>query len=200
VERERKGSVRETEEIMGFLCGDSVSGYPRLNSAIMRRYYHLPLQSFDPGASGATWTSPDANTLSGWQLDAASETLEFQTDVHDDWDGASDLTIESVFTVNVDNSGGAPTDTVDLKLVCYYKGQGETATKTQTVEVATVIGTCAQWTQFKVEFDIDWDKASNVVQAGDVFSFILNLETDTSEVDNVTINDAAFHYHTTQGI
>jgi len=182
---------------MGFLCGDSVTGLPRLAAASMYRYYHLPLQAFNPGASGATWTPPDGNTLSGWKLDAVGETLNFQTDIHDDWDGATNPTLEISFTVNVDNSGGGAGDTVDLKLVCYYKGEGDTATKTQTVEVATVVGACAQWTQFEMEFEIDWDKESNIVEAGDAFSFVLNLETDTSEVDNVTINDASFHYATT---
>jgi len=182
---------------MGFLCGDSVTGLPRLNTANMRRYYHLPLASFDPGASGATWVDADANTLSGWQLNAVGETLEMNTDIHSDWDGASDIDLEVTFTVNADNSGGAGTDTVDLKVICYYKGEGDVATKTQTVETPVTVGACDQWTQFKVEISIDWDKADNVVEAGDVFSLVLNLETDTSEVDDITINDVSFYYHST---
>jgi hypothetical protein len=61
-----------------------------------------------------------------------------------------------------------------------------------------VVGQCAQWTQFKHEFTIDYNPGGgNDVDAGDIFSLILNLETDTSEVDDITINDVSYYYHTT---
>jgi len=81
--------------------------------------------------------------------------------------------------------------------VCYYKGNGETSTKTQTIEVATVVGTTAQYNQFEAEFVIDHDLVDHVVEAGDKFAFILNIETDTSEVDDIIINAGSFHYNTT---
>lgn len=160
-----------------------------------RRYYHVATGSFDPGASGATWSSSDGNVLCGWQLDAAGETLETGTDVHSDWDGASDLTLEVVFTVNASTS--AAEDTVDIKAVFYYKGVGDTATKTQTVEEAVTVGGGTQYSQFKQEFTIDFDAVDNVVEAGDQICVILNLETDTSEVDNIIINGVSFYYPTT---
>lgn len=163
-----------------------------------RRYYHIPSGSSDPGASGATFVPPDANTIGGWQLDAAGEKLYMEADVHADWDGASDLMVEVYFECNVDNTGGGDTDTVDLKLVAYYKGVGEVATKTQTVEVATVIGKSAQYKMFSVDFTLDWDKADHVIQAGDKLHMILNLETDTSEVDDIVIcaGGESFYYNT----
>lgn len=166
-------------------------------TSLFRRYYHIPVQAVDPGASGATWTPPDANTIGGYQLDAAGEVLYLQTDVHSDWNGNTDLIMEVRFEVNVDNSGGNAGDTVDLKAVFYYKGTSEVVTKTQTVEVPTTVGQSAQYNQFSVSFTINYDETDNVVQAGDMIHCILNLETDTSEVDDIIINAASFYYQTT---
>ena len=166
-------------------------------TTLYRRYYHMAIAAFDPGAAGATWVPPDGNTIGGWQLDADTELLYFGADVHSDWDGTSDLTVEIKFDIR---GASSENDTVDLKLVCYYKGTAETATKTQTVEVATNVGdggVKAQWTSFSVDFTIDEDLASHNVDPGDVFHFILNLETDTSEVDDITINSASLYYNTT---
>jgi len=51
---------------------------------------------------------------------------------------------------------------------------------------------------FEAKFTINYDLANNVVQVGDVFGMILNLETDTSEVDDIIINYAEFKYETTK--
>lgn len=162
-----------------------------------RRYYHLALASFDPGKSGATWTSASANNLCGWQLNAVGETLEFQSDVHADWDGASDLTLEVKFQIL---AASAENNTVDIKLVCYYMAPGDSVTKTQTVEVATNVGDGGgkvQYTMFQVDFLINYDEGGNLVEAGDSVCFIMNLETDTSEVDDILIVDASINYNTT---
>ena len=169
----------------------------RSATTLYRRYYHMDLSSVNPGGSGATWTPPDANTIGGWQLDAVGEVLYIGADIHSDWDGASDIDVEVYFEIN---GASSENDTVDLKLVCYYKGQAETVTKTQTLEVATNVGdggVKAQYTSFEAEFTINYDEASNVVEAGDIFHFILNLETDTSEVDDIIVNAASLYYHTT---
>jgi len=170
--------------------------YYRTTTSLYRRYYHMPLAAFNPGATGATWTPPDANTVGGYKLDAATELLYLAADIHADWDGASDITVEVKYEINTASSEN---DTVDLKLVCYYKGVGDTTTKTQTLEVATNVGdggANAQYTKFEMEFTINWDETDNVVEVGDDFHFILNLETDTSEVDNIIINGAALYYQT----
>jgi hypothetical protein len=165
----------------------------RTTTSLYKRYYHLPMTSADPGLSGATWTAATANNVSGWQLNAATETLEFEADIHSDWDAASDLTVEVKFQLLASGSAG---DTVDLKLVCRYMGVGDTSTKTQTVEVSTVTdGT--QYKMYKAIFTINYDELSNVVDIGDVIDFTLNLETDTSEIDDVLITDGAFYYNTT---
>ena len=166
-------------------------------TSLYRRYYHLPLYATNPGVAGATFIPPDANTTGGNRLDAASELLYAEADVHADWDAASDLTVEIRFVVNVNNTGGGAGDTVDLKLVCYYNGLTETATKTQTVEVATTVGQAAQYKVFEAVFTIDFDAALNVVEVGDEFGFILNLETDSSEVDDIIVTGGSFSYLTT---
>jgi len=167
----------------------------RSSTASYRRYYHLPVDSFNPGASGATWTSADANHRGGWRLNASTETLEFGTDVHSDWDGASDLTIELHFALNV---AGNPGDTVDLRLQCFYNGDGDIVTKTQVLEEAvTTDGT--QYKVYQVTFTINWDETDNNVEVGDAFGFILNLETDTSEIDDAILlqGNSSYFYNTT---
>lgn len=160
---------------------------------------HHDMAGMDPGASGATWTDPSAGTtLGGMQLNAAGETLTFATDCHSDWDGASDIEIKVVFEVNVDNSGGDPNDTVDIKVISYFKGSEETTLKTQTNEVATVVGQSAQYKQWVATILIDYDDGSNPIDAGDKFRHILNLETDTSEVDDIIVNHIHSRYKTKQ--
>lgn len=149
-----------------------------------------------PGGSGATWTAPDANTLGGYKLDANTEKLYFNESISSMWDGASDLEFKVIFEVNVDNTGGATSDTVDLQLICYYKGNGDTANKTQTLEEAKTVGKSAQYKRFTTTFTIDWDATDNIVEVADKMSFILNLETDTSEVDDIIVNTIMFRYKT----
>lgn len=170
---------------------------PRTTTSLYRRYYHVVLGAANPGASGATWVDASANTTGGWRLTNATWLLRGQADIHADWDGASDLTFAANFMVNIDNTGGAAGDTVDLKIVAYYKGVGDTACKTQTVEVPTTVGACAQYKQFKATFTIDWDYAANVIESGDVIAVVLNLETDTSEVDDIVVTSMEFYYNTT---
>jgi hypothetical protein len=167
----------------------------RGTTTLYRRYYHLPLASFDPGASGAAWTDASANNLAGWLLNASTDTLEFGTDVHADWDGVSDLTIEMYFSVS--DATTVNNDTVDLVLVPYYMGTGDSATKTQAIaeNVTTTDGT--QWKTYEASFTIDEDFAGNNVDPGDKISFVLHMETDTSEVDDVIIYAASFFYNTT---
>ncbi len=162
----------------------TIQGHLRTETSIYTNLHHVSMGAADPGASGATWTDPDANTIGGWFLNAVGETLEFSADVHANWDGATDLTVEVCFAVS--DAATNPGDTVDLVLVSYYNAHGDVATKTQSEEIATATdGT--QWTVYVVEFTINYDEAGNLVEAGDEFTFVLHMETDTSEVDDVII-------------
>jgi len=169
----------------------------RTATSLYRRYYHIALGAANPGASGATFVVASANTTGGWRLTNAIHLLRGQVDVHADWDGASDPTFGVKFMCNVNNTGGGVGDTVDLKATVYYKGTGDTACKSQVVEVSTVIGQSPQYKQFTASFPIDWDAVSNVLEVGDIISIILNLETDTSEVDDIVITAMEFSYLTT---
>lgn len=171
-----------------------VADWVRHTSASYRRYFHLPMSSLDPGASGATWTNPSANSLGGWHLDVANEILYTNVDIHSDWDGVSDLRVALYFVV--DDATTINNDTADIKLVCYYNAVGDTATKTQTAEEAiTTDGT--QWKMYAAEFTIDYNAVDNVVESGDQMMLCFNLETDTSEVDSILMVGGSFFYNTT---
>ena len=172
------------------------AGFHRTSTARYRRYYHIVLGAANPGASGALWVDASANTTGGWRLTNAAWLLRGQADVHSDWDGASDMMFSVNFMVNVDNTAGGVGDTVDLKVTAYYKGVGDTACKSQSVEVATVVGQSAQYKQFKANFTFDYDYALNVIEAGDVIALVLNLETDSSEVDDIVVTSMEFYYNT----
>ncbi len=172
------------------------TGTIRATNAVWWREHHYSIFSISPGSSGATETAPNSNTLGGFQLDAVGEELFFNCHIHPDWSADSDVEAHVAFEVNVNNSGGSSGDTVDLKLVCRLKGEGETAVKTQTLENAVVVGQSAQYKQFETIFLINFDDGSNPVDSGDLISFTLNLETDTSEVDDIIVGHVMCRYRT----
>lgn len=163
------------------------------------RYWHeynLPASSASPGASGATYIAPSANSQGGYQFNANTEQVHYQTHVEADWDGSTDMELEIIWQVN---EVAADDGTVDLKAIFYYSGDHEATLKTQTVEVAhTITGNKAQFTQHKTTLTINWDLVDHVVQVDDTFGIILNLETDTSECDDIIINYSEFKYETTK--
>ena len=163
-------------------------------------YHYRQVSALDvsPGVSGATFTPPSANTIGGYQLNASTEYLYLGADVHDDWDAATDVIVEVYFEVNIDNGGGGAGDTVDLQLLCYMKGDAETACKLQTLEEAVVVGQSAQYKQFHAVFAIDYDDVSDPVEIGDIMGMRINLETDTSEVDDIIVNHFEFKYRSDQ--
>jgi len=175
----------------------TINGYQSNGTTPLHYHEHnAPAFSTATGASGATLTAPSANTLGGYRLDVNTEQLYHTMHVESDWDGASDLIVDVFWEVN---EAEADDGTVDLKLICYYKGNHEATNKTQTLEEAhTITGNKAQYTQHMTSFTINWDEAENVVEAEDILSFILNLETDTSECDDIIVNHILTKYRTTK--
>lgn len=165
-------------------------------SSLYRHHHQMSATEFAPGASGATFVPPDANTIGGYQLDLNTEELYMSCHIARDWDNTTDIEVVVNFECNVDNTGGATTDTVDLRLIIYYKGHDETTNKTQTLEESVVVGKSARYKRHIIAFTVDWDATNNVVEKGDKFGMVLNLETDTSEVDNVIINTVNWRYNT----
>lgn len=163
-------------------------------TSLWYRAVHMNALNVATGASGATWTAPSANTLGGYQLNAVGEILYTGDSVTSMWDGASDLIVNVTWEVN---EAASADGTVDLQLICYYKGDHDTATKSQTLEEAhTITGNKAQYTRHVTSFTIDYDAVDNIVEIADKISFVLNLETDTSECDNIIINTIMFKYKT----
>lgn len=198
------GATLEIGHIARFVdvAGDTMTGQLLVDVAnqgstsLWYRAVHVSALSAAPGASGATFTVPSTNTLGGYQLSNASHYLYFGDSVTSMWDGASDLSVRVTFEVNVNNTAGGTGDTVDLQLLCYYKGDGETANKTQTLEVPKTVGQSARYKRFTTVFTVDWDKTNNVVEVGDKMNFRLNLQTTPSEVDNIIVNTIMFRYPT----
>lgn len=162
-------------------------------------YYHehnAPAFSTAPGTSGATLTAPTANTLGGYQLNAEGHQLYHTMHLEGDWVGATDIIVEIYWEVN---EAEAADGTVDLRMIFYYKGDHEATNKTQTQEVEHIItGNTARYTQHLTTITFNWDESENVVEVEDIISFILNLETDTSECDNVIINHILTKYQSTK--
>ena len=180
-----------------FLSGAGLLTVPeaiRSNHSVWWREHHYTIFSVSPGASGATEVAPDSSTLGGWQLNASAETLFYNCHVHGDWSADSDLEAHVVFEVNVDNTGGNVGDTVDLKLIARMKGDGETPVKTQTLEIITTVGQSPQYKQFEAIFLVDFDDGGDPLDSGDLVTFELNLETDTSEVDDIIVNHVMCRY------
>ena len=168
--------------------------YLRQEDATYRRYYHVPLGSANPGASGAGWVPADGNTTGGWRLTNSGWLLRGQADIHDDWDG-EDLFAHVHFALGT--AGSAPADVVTIHLNCYYKGDGDVATKTQEVIVPVTVDASAQYMQFAATFTIDHDVVDNLVEAGDVIALVFNLDTLTSDVANIIVTAVEFYYATT---
>ncbi len=166
----------------------------RSDKSVWWHEHDLFATSLSKGASGATEVAPDANTIGGWNLTTVGDTLYYGAHIEQDWDRVSDMQVNVWFEVNVDNTAGNSGDTVDLQLVVRYKGEGETAIKSQTLEVATTVGQSAQYKQFRTTFTVDFDAGGNVIDVLDVIAFALNLETDTSEVDDIIINIVELRY------
>ena len=172
------------------------TGTIQSTNAVWWREHHYTIFSVSPGASGATEVAPDSSTLGGWQLTTSGHQLFYNCHVHGDWSADSDLEAHVIFEVNVNNTGGDVGDTVDLKLIARMKGDGETTVKIQTLEIATVVGQSAQYKQFEAIFLVNFDDGSNPLESGDLVTFELNLETDTSEVDDVIVNHVMCRYRT----
>jgi hypothetical protein len=49
---------------------------------------------------------------------------------------------------------------------------------------------------YKATFTVPWDAAADI-EVGDRISYVLNLETDTSEIDNILVVNGAVSYSTT---
>ena len=149
-----------------------------------------------PGGSGATEQLMTANYLSGYNLDADTEYLYFTGHICSDWDGVSNPEIMLKYETDQDNTGGADADVANFSILCYYKGDGDTANKTQTVTSTQTIGKAARYKHFTTTFMMDYGLASHVIDANDCISFRLSFVVTNSDVTDVVAHHAMFRYKT----
>lgn len=169
----------------------SSAGYNRVDGDGDGGYWHehkMDAVSLSPGASGATAVTANALTLGGYQFDAITEYVYFTAHIEVDWDGVSDAVVDVYFEVNVDNSGGLVTDTVDFSVEYYHKGEGERVNTVATHTGSTVVGQAEAYSYFQQTIIIVG------LHAGDVVTIRLNLNTTLSEVDDVIVNYIEFRY------
>ncbi len=138
---------------------------------------HISANSTSPGASGATLTVVNTAAIT-WLLNATNEYLYFGADIHDQWDGLSDILVH----VEVMLTSAQPAnDTIDAELIAEYFGDHEdmdTSIKTQTRTVShDIVSDNAQGTVHELIFVIDYDLVNHVVNAHDHFKFRFRLSS-----------------------
>jgi len=162
------------------------------------REVHVDAQSVSPGASGATLTVGGGtnNATLYWLLNAVNEYLYFGTDIEEDWDAGSDLSVKVVVALD-----GAETanDLIHATLDVEYVGEHENmdSPKEQSISIDHNIGAFnAAGDVHELNFLIDHDLASNVVQDDDIikFRFYLDDVTTTTPVAAVRFLYAHVRY------
>lgn len=169
-----------------------VNGVIRSSTAEWYHCKYIHGFSVDPGASGATFTAPDTNTLGGYNLDADSEYLYFQARICADWDETSDVDIKIFYEVDdADATGDAVFDAV-----VYMKGDEESSTKSQSLTFTEDVSGDSQYTQHVGTLTVDYDNGSNPVESGDILMVKLNFDATNSDVTDVIFTHAIFRYQT----
>ena len=154
--------------------------------------YNLSAFSSSPGASGATVIGSNISTLGGYRLDAVGEYLYFTTHIEADWDGVTDALLEIAFEVNMDNTGGLVTDTVVISAECYHKLEGDFGCNMVSLRGTTVVGQSSQHELFIMDVYID----ALDMDINQLLAIRLNLDTVSSEVDNIILNYIEIKYQT----
>lgn len=186
------------------LVGCGFSGQPMLDNTYVNHVYRETVDgtggywheyslagiNLSPGASGATQIAPNASSLGGYMFNDITEYLLFSTRVENDWDEVSDGILEISFEVNVDNTLGLVTDTVEISVECWHKLPGEFVNTVNSHEGSTVVGQSDQHELFIQNVVID------DLRLGEVIAFRINLNTVFSEVDNIIVNYVEFKYPT----
>jgi len=94
--------------------------------------------------------------------------LYFTTDIHDDWDAATDVTIDVYGYLPAAETAN---DHIHMSVRMDYGTPGDLANglKTQTVvNNYDVVAGNTQYTMHKLSFTLNWDLADNVLEVGDL--------------------------------
>lgn len=168
----------------------SEASYVRVDSSGNGGYWHEHYTEAISAYSTGTQIVPNVSSLGGYRLDAIGEYLYFTADVEDDWDEVGDATVDIYFEVNIDNTGGAGTDTVKFQLECWHKIIGELTNTVYSLDGNTVVGASDQHKLFKQSITV-----SNI-RLNEIIAFRINLNTITGDVDTVIVNYIIFKYPT----
>lgn len=142
------------------------------------REYHIGANQTDPGASGATKTELKA-TFS-WLLNAITEYLYYVVDIHDDWDGASDI---EILVHGYLAAGETANDLIRMSILCDYYGEHDNANapKTQTLTADHDIASDNdQYDHHMISFVLNWDEGGNVLEVGDDLHIRVYLDDVTT--------------------
>ena len=140
--------------------------------------YHLSASQADPGASGASPT--ELGAVFSYLLNATTEYLYYAVDIHDDWDGASDVEVEvEVYLPNAETAE----DLIRMSVLCEYGADHDNANalKTQTLTADhDILNDNAQFDIHKIPFTLNWDEGGNVLEVGDTLHFRVYLDDVTT--------------------
>ncbi len=140
--------------------------------------FHISASSLNKGGSAAA--EGVLNGVFYYTLDAVNQYVYGTTDIHDDWDGDSDLLVEVVVAL-----AGAETanDYIRASLLTDYFGEHDdiNSPKTQTISIDHDIGNFnATGSVHELFFRINFDEGGNVIEKNDVFCFRFWLDDVTS--------------------
>lgn len=169
-----------------------VNGVIRSSTAEWWHCKYIHGFSVDPGASGATFTAPDGDTLGGYNLDADGEYLYFQAKICSDWDETSD--IEIIIYYEVDDADATGDAVVDAAV--YIKGDGESSTKSQSLSFTRDVSGDSQYTQHNDTLTLDYDNGSNPVDAEDLIMVKMNFDASNSDISDIIFTHAIIRYKT----
>jgi hypothetical protein len=145
------------------------------------REFHLNAASVSPGASGATLSVGGPGSASLYYLlNATNEYLYFSSDIHSDWDGASDI----IVIINVALDGNEDQDdTIDAELIAEYFADHDDmdVAKTQTRTIGHSIGgNKFAGTVHELIFALNWDETDNVIEVDDILKLRFRLDSVAS--------------------
>ncbi len=148
------------------------------NGALWKEY-HISASAVSPGGSGATLGASGASAY--YIMDAITEYLYFSCDMDDDWDANSDVQVEVYVALN-----GAETanDLIRASLRADYYTEHDnmsTSVKTQTRAIDHNIASYnAVGDVHRLVFILDYDLASNVIEAEDIIKLRFWLDDVTT--------------------
>lgn len=141
---------------------------------------HTTAAKTSAGGSGATLTLVGTSTLT-WLLDATTEYIYFDSEMHSDWDGASDVVVMAMVAIDTIETAS---DVIEAEIICEYHSEHDdidTSTKTQTRSVNHSIGAVtAQGSAHMLTFILDWDLGGNVIEATDMLHCRFRLDAQTN--------------------